>query len=190
MTTMTAKTETSGCSDKQRTRTLPEAQDTSMTTTDLATPQRALAIGAHPDDIEFGCGATLSKWAEAGCEVSLLVCTDGSKGTWDAHADTAALVVRRQREQMEAARRLGTVGEVRFLGETDGELGCGIGLQSRVAEAIRELRPQVLAGARPVETLAAPSRPPSCRFSVYRRSDRRPRPPFLPRTRAGAPQTR
>ena len=32
---------------------------------DLETPERALAIGAHPDDIEFGCGATLAKWAAA-----------------------------------------------------------------------------------------------------------------------------
>jgi len=87
-----------------------------VTTVDLAVPARALAIGAHPDDIEFGCGATLAKWSGAGCEASLLVCTDGSKGTWDAGADIAALVARRRREQAEAARRLGALGEVRFLG--------------------------------------------------------------------------
>ena len=34
----------------------------------------------------------LAKWAAAGCEVSLLICTDGSKGTWDPSADLAALV--------------------------------------------------------------------------------------------------
>ena len=33
---------------------------------DLPVPASALAIGAHPDDIEFGCGATLAKWAAAG----------------------------------------------------------------------------------------------------------------------------
>jgi LmbE family N-acetylglucosaminyl deacetylase len=47
----------------------------------MSAPERALAIGAHPDDVEFGCGATLAAWAAAGCEVSLLVCTDGSKGS-------------------------------------------------------------------------------------------------------------
>ena len=73
-------------------------------TTDLPTPERALAIAAHPDDIEFGSGATLAKWADAGCEVSLLICTDGSKGTWDANADTDRLVVTRQDEQREAAK--------------------------------------------------------------------------------------
>ena len=112
-------------------------------------PGRALAIGAHPDDIEFGCGATLAKWAEAGCEASLLVCTDGSKGTWDASADIAALVERRQAEQAEAARRLGATGEVRFLGEVDGELEVTMALRSRMARIIRELRPDVVLGHDP-----------------------------------------
>ena len=120
-----------------------------MTTVDLAVPGRALAIGAHPDDIEFGCGATLAKWAEAGCEASLLICTDGSKGTWDANADIAALVDRRQTEQSEAARRLGATGEVRFLGEVDGELEVTMALRSRMAKIIRELRPDVVLGHDP-----------------------------------------
>jgi LmbE family N-acetylglucosaminyl deacetylase len=59
----------------------------------LPVPERALAIAAHPDDVEFGCGATLAKWAAAGCEVSHLVCTDGSKGSWDPSEDTARLVM-------------------------------------------------------------------------------------------------
>ena len=65
----------------------------------IETPQRALAIVAHPDDAEFQCGATLARWAAEGCEVHHLVCTDGSKGTWDVEADTAALVALRQDEQ-------------------------------------------------------------------------------------------
>jgi LmbE family N-acetylglucosaminyl deacetylase len=118
-------------------------------TTDLAVPERALAIGAHPDDIEFGAGATLAKWAAAGCEVSLLVCTDGSKGTWDADADTDALVVTRQREQRDAAAALGATGTVAFLGWTDGELESGMRQRAQVASWIRRLRPQVLLGHDP-----------------------------------------
>ena len=38
-------------------------------THNLAVPATALAIGAHPDDVEFGCGATLAKWADGGCVV-------------------------------------------------------------------------------------------------------------------------
>lgn len=116
---------------------------------DLAVPERALAIGAHPDDIEFGAGATLAKWAAAGCEVSLLVCTDGSKGTWDADADTDALVVTRQSEQRDAAAALGATGTVAFLGWTDGELESGMRQRAQVASWIRRLRPQVLLGHDP-----------------------------------------
>ena len=54
----------------------------------LPTPAVALAIGAHPDDVEFGCGATLAKWSAAGTVVHHLICTDGSKGSWDPTTDT------------------------------------------------------------------------------------------------------
>ena len=112
----------------------------------LSVPSSALAIGAHPDDVEFGCGATLAKWAAAGCVVHHLVLTDGSKGTWNPDADVPALIVTRQHEQREAARRLGgaQVGEVVFLGRVDGELQNDLPLRGEVARVIRELRPQVI----------------------------------------------
>lgn len=118
---------------------------------ELPTPASALAIGAHPDDVEFGCGATLAKWAAAGCVVHHLVLTDGSKGTWDATADPAELAARRQDEQREAARRLSgpNAGEVVFLGYVDGELDSGLDARSRVARVIRELRPAVVLGHDP-----------------------------------------
>lgn len=121
------------------------------TSRDRPTPRVALAIGAHPDDVEFGCGATLAKWAADGCLVHHLVCTDGSKGTWDVDADVAALALRRQDEQREAARRLaGTnAGECRFLGYVDGELDSTLEARSRVARVIRELRPDVVLGHDP-----------------------------------------
>ena len=114
-----------------------------MSRDDLPTPRRALAIGAHPDDIEFGCGATLAKWADAGCEVHLLVLTDGSKGTWDADADTAALVATRIAEQHSAAAVLGAVG-VHFLGRVDGELRADRDDIEAVCAVIRETRPDVV----------------------------------------------
>jgi len=116
---------------------------------DLAVPARALAIAAHPDDVEFQCGATLAKWAAAGCEVSHLICTDGSKGTWDADADLAALVVTRQSEQHAAAKAVGATGEVVFLGWPDGELGAGLRQRWEVAYWIRRLRPDVVLGHDP-----------------------------------------
>jgi LmbE family N-acetylglucosaminyl deacetylase len=115
-------------------------------TVDLEVPTSALAIGAHPDDIEFGAGGTLAKWADAGCLIHHLICTDGSKGTWDAGADTDALVSRRQDEQREAARRLAgdRQGEVIFLGRVDGELDNDMVTRADIVAAIRRLRPEVV----------------------------------------------
>jgi LmbE family N-acetylglucosaminyl deacetylase len=114
-----------------------------------ATPASALAIGAHPDDIEFQCGATLARWAADGCAVHHLVLTDGSKGTWDPEADLADLVRARQIEQRAAAAALGATGEVRFLGHVDGELDSTLATRGEVARVIRELRPAVVLGHDP-----------------------------------------
>ena len=115
----------------------------------LQTPKRVLAIGAHPDDIEFGCGATLAKWAAAGATVHHLVCTDGSKGTWDPQTDPAELVMLRQGEQRRAAAALGATGEVVFLGWTDGELESGLRQRWEVAYWIRRFQPDVVIGHDP-----------------------------------------
>ncbi len=115
-------------------------------TIDLDIPASALAIGAHPDDIEFGAGGTLAKWADRGCAIHHLVCTDGSKGTWDPDADTQALVTRRREEQREAARRLagGEAGELIFLDQVDGELANDVATRTEIVRAIRRLRPDVV----------------------------------------------
>jgi len=120
-------------------------------TRDLPTPASALAIGAHPDDVEFGSGGLLAKWAAAGCIVHHLICTDGSKGTWDVDADVSALALRRQDEQRAAARILGgsSAGEVRFLGRVDGELTNDLATRSDVARVIRELQPEIVLGHDP-----------------------------------------
>jgi LmbE family N-acetylglucosaminyl deacetylase len=120
-----------------------------LTSRDLPVPRAALAIAAHPDDIEFGCGATLAKWAAAGCDVHHLVCTDGSKGTWNPDADIAALVATRRVEQRAAASALGATGEVVFLDAVDGELEAGLGRRGEVAAWIRRLRPAVVLGHDP-----------------------------------------
>jgi LmbE family N-acetylglucosaminyl deacetylase len=120
-----------------------------MTTIDLPTPKRALAIGAHPDDIELGCGGTLAKWAAQGGDIVHLILTDGSKGTWNPAEDQPALVVRRQAEQRAAARHLGGKGDVVFLGWTDGELDPGLRQRAAVAEVIRRFAPDVVLGHDP-----------------------------------------
>ena len=116
---------------------------------DLVVPQSALAIGAHPDDVEFGCGGTLAKWAQAGCEVHVVVLTDGSKGTWDVTVDPNRLRATRREEQRAAARRLGATGEVVFLDQIDGELESSLSLRREVIRWIRVLTPQVVLGHDP-----------------------------------------
>jgi LmbE family N-acetylglucosaminyl deacetylase len=118
-------------------------------TRNRAVPRSALAIGAHPDDVEFGAGGTLAKWAATGCVVHHLVLTDGSKGTWDAAADTVALVTRRRDEQRAAAKALGATGEVVFLGHVDGELASDLAHRAEVCRVLREVRPEVVLGHDP-----------------------------------------
>lgn len=115
---------------------------------DLPVPDVALAIGAHPDDIEFGCGATLAKWAANGAAAHLLVLTDGSKGSWDEGDDRDALIERRQQEARAAANQLGAKS-VTFLGLVDGELESGARERALVCEVIRRIRPDVVLGHDP-----------------------------------------
>lgn len=133
-----------------------DLQDTSTVTVDLAAPASALAIGAHPDDIEFGAGVTLAKWAAAGCRVHHLVLTDGSKGSWDPEADLAELVAARQAECRAAAGCIdGSPGtspsadRVQFLGRVDGELENDHATRRELARVIRTVRPEVLLGHDP-----------------------------------------
>lgn len=60
---------------------------------------KVLSVGAHPDDIELGCGGSLAAHVAAGDEVTMLVMTDGKSGPGN--------VAQRITEQQEAARALG-----------------------------------------------------------------------------------
>ena len=122
-------------------------------TSNIDTPKVVVAVGAHPDDIEFHCGATLARWAMAGSVIHLVVCTDGSKGTWDATADTGEVAQLRRSEAADAAGALGVTGEVMLLGATDGELGLATSssqeLHDGLVGIIRRLQPDVVIGHDP-----------------------------------------
>jgi len=109
----------------------------------LDPPASALAIGAHPDDVEFGAGGTLARWAEAGTRVTMLVMTDGSKGSWDPNADPADLAARRTAEQQAAAAELGAA-RVLQAGHVDGELEYSMELRAQICRFIRTVRPEVV----------------------------------------------
>jgi len=132
--------------------------DTVTVTVDLPVPATALAIGAHPDDIEFGAGTTLAKWAAAGCRITHLVLTDGSKGSWDPDEDVEMLAVARMHECRAAAavldggtHRGGETGadRVLFLGRVDGELVNDEASRRDVARVIRTVQPDVVVGHDP-----------------------------------------
>lgn len=126
-------------------------------TVDLPVPDSALAIGAHPDDIEFGCGATLAKWARTGCRIHHLILTDGSKGSWDPRADLGELVAERMDESRAAAAVIDARADsvparddrVMFLQRVDGALENGVAERRDVARIIRILRPAVVVGHDP-----------------------------------------
>ncbi len=96
-----------------------------------AEPMRILAIGAHPDDIEYGCAGTLVKYRQQGHQIFLLVVTDG--------ACKADPVVRRT-EQEESAHIIGAE-EVIFGEFADTELTCSRDLIMFIEKIAREVQP-------------------------------------------------
>ena len=114
----------------------------------LPVPERAMGIGAHPDDIEFGAGGTLAKWAAAGTEVTMVIVTDGSKGTWDRGMDPHLLSAIRKDEALAAAKELGAA-RVIHLDHVDGELQYTMNLRAQICLQIRLQRPDVLLGHDP-----------------------------------------
>ncbi len=102
---------------------------------------RALAIGAHPDDVEVGCGGTLAGLARAGWHCTIIIVTNGNKGSHDPARSPHLLAATREEEQRAAAARLG-VQQVLFLRYNDGELAYTPALRMEMALYIRHLQPQ------------------------------------------------
>ncbi len=106
-------------------------------------PTRALAIYAHPDDPDVSCGGTLAAWAKAGCEVRVVLCTDGGKGSSDPDADHHALVAQRATEAAEAGALIGVSGQ-EHLNYEDGELSDAPEFRRALVAAVRRFRPDVV----------------------------------------------
>jgi len=102
-----------------------------------------LVVGAHPDDNDFGAGATVAKAAQQGAEVFYLIATTGQRGSSDETMTPERLSDTRKKEQEAAAGALG-VREVHFLGYVDGELIPDIRLKEQVVIHIRRFRPDIV----------------------------------------------
>jgi LmbE family N-acetylglucosaminyl deacetylase len=106
-------------------------------------PTKALAIYAHPDDPDVSCGGTLAVWAKSGCEVRVLLCTDGGKGSPDPAVDDRALALQRAAEASEAGALIGVAGQ-EWLNHPDGELTDEAEFRGALVAAIRRHRPEVV----------------------------------------------
>ena len=78
---------------------------------------RALAVVAHPDDLEYGTASAIARWTAQGKEVTYVMVTDGEAGI-DGMAPDEAGPLRRDEERRSAAE-VG-VRTVEFLGHPDG----------------------------------------------------------------------
>ena len=107
------------------------------------TPQRAMFIFAHPDDIEFGCAGTAAKWAKAGSEVTYVLITDGNVGSHDETFDKEKLADTRRTEQNAAAQTAG-VQRVVYLGYHDGLLEPTLALRRDLVKVIRQHKPNAV----------------------------------------------
>lgn len=102
-----------------------------------------LVIGAHPDDPEFGCAATIAKWATQGYLIDYVLLTSGDKGSHDPAKHPGRVAAQREVEQRAAALELG-VRSVQFLHYPDGLLENTLDLRRHVCGIIRQLKPDIL----------------------------------------------
>ncbi|MEV4946420.1 PIG-L deacetylase family protein [Streptomyces sp. NPDC053755] len=102
---------------------------------------RALAVVAHPDDLEYGCAAAVAAWTDAGKEVAYVLASRGEAGI-DSLAPAVCGPLREQ-EQRDSAAVVG-VFAVEFLHHRDGVIEYGPGLRRDIAAAIRRHRPELV----------------------------------------------
>lgn len=106
-------------------------------------PQVVLGIAAHPDDLDFGAGGTMARFAAEGADVYYLILTDGSKGSPDKQMTSAQLIEIRETEQRAACQIIGGK-DVHFLRHPDGGLEVTLDGKAEVVRVIRELKPDVV----------------------------------------------
>lgn len=103
--------------------------------------QRALAIVAHPDDLEWGFASVVARWTSQGKHVVYVMITSGEAGIDAIEPERAGPL--REDEERASAKAVG-VDEVVFLREPDGVLEYGAHLRERLAHAIRRHRPEIV----------------------------------------------
>jgi LmbE family N-acetylglucosaminyl deacetylase len=113
---------------------------------------RALAVMAHPDDLEFGCAGTLATWVDAGAAVTYCIVTDGSTGTQDRSMMGAGLSSVRRAESEKAAEIVGAK-EIVWLDYQDGYVEYTLDLRKDIARVFRTCRPHRFVVMDPAPTI-------------------------------------
>jgi LmbE family N-acetylglucosaminyl deacetylase len=102
---------------------------------------RAVAVVAHPDDLEYGTAAAVARWTRQGKSVAYVLVSSGEAGI--AGQDPAQVGPLREEEERRSAAVVG-VTEVEFLGFPDGLIEYGVPLRRALAGALRQLDPEVV----------------------------------------------
>src|SRR5471032_3174261 len=100
------------------------------------TPVPLLAFGAHPDDIEFGCGGVIAKETRAGRKAHFVICSRGEAGTHGTPKQRTA-------EAKQSAALLGATVEFIEL-DGDARLEVRAAHSIKLAEIIRRVRPGII----------------------------------------------
>jgi LmbE family N-acetylglucosaminyl deacetylase len=112
---------------------------------------RALAVVAHPDDLEYGAASAVARWTAQGKQVAYCLATSGEAGIDGMAPEEAGPL--REAEERASARVVG-VDEVEFLGLPDGMLEYGLPLRREIAAAVRRHRPDVAVSMNHHDTFA------------------------------------
>ncbi len=103
--------------------------------------ERALAVVAHPDDLEYGAASAVARWTSQGKQINYLMVSRGEAGIDSMPPEETGLL--REKEERDSARLVG-VETVEFLDYQDGVIEYGLPLRRDIARAIRRHRPNVL----------------------------------------------
>lgn len=103
--------------------------------------QSALAVVAHPDDLEYGGAGAIARWTKQGKKITYLLACRGEAGIDTLSPEECGPL--REREQIASAAVVG-VSVVEFLDHPDGMMTYGLPLRRDIAAAIRRHRPDVV----------------------------------------------
>jgi|MDSZ01.3.fsa_nt_gb LmbE family N-acetylglucosaminyl deacetylase len=110
---------------------------------------RILFIGAHPDDVELGCGGTISKFSDLGYNISVLIIAEGTSGRFDEKdKDTKKVATHIQNRKQNCTNSLKILGvnNIKFC-----DLPCGnlnivplLKINKLIEDEIRSFKPEII----------------------------------------------